>query len=109
MNPSNDPEPWVSTAPDFERYANEGDYGGRYSVIFEPRMKRYKVVQDARGHWGIWDTEADDFASWGSDFGKESGAWPLDDIVYYAVLLNTGKGDRETFDWDGEFIPREKD
>lgn len=69
-------------------------------------MKRYKVVQDARGHWGIWDTEADDFASWGDDFLKESGAWALDDIVYYAGLLNTDNDDRESFEWDGVYIPR---
>lgn len=32
-----DPEPWVSVAPDFERYASENDYEGRHSVVFQPR------------------------------------------------------------------------
>lgn len=72
-------------------------------------MKRYKVVQDARGHWGIWDTEADDFASWGSNLSNDSGAWALDDIVYYATLLNSEEDDRESFGWDDEYLPREKD
>lgn len=34
---NDDPEPWVCTAPDFERYANEWDYEGRHAVVHEPR------------------------------------------------------------------------
>lgn len=70
-------------------------------------MKRYKVVQDARGHWGIWDTEADDFASWG--YRHWTGAKSLDEINYYAGELNTDiKYDREEFEWDGKYLPRGK-
>lgn len=106
MNLTNDPEPWVSTAPDFERYANEGDYEGRHSVIFEPRTKRYKVVQDARGHWGIWDTEEGDFASWGED--PYTGAEFWEEIILYSQGLNFDNWrDREEFEWDGEYFPRE--
>lgn len=67
-------------------------------------MKRYKVVQDARGYWGIWDTEAEDFASWGS--GMSTGAWILDDIVYYAGDLNREDAERDMFEWDGVYLPR---
>lgn len=71
-------------------------------------MKRYRVVQDARGHWGIWDTEDDDFASWGSYLRDDSGAWALEDIVYYAGILNTFDDvrERQEFEWDGEYLPR---
>lgn len=34
---NDDPEPWVCTAPDFERYEDEGDYEGRHAVMFDPR------------------------------------------------------------------------
>lgn len=68
-------------------------------------MKRYKVVQDARGHWGIWDTEADDFASWGENASVNL-ARVLEGMVHYAGLLNTDNDDRESFGWDGEYLPR---
>lgn len=69
-------------------------------------MKRYKVVQDARGYWGIWDTEADDFAHWG--YNLSTGADCLDEIIYYAWKLNSDiSHDREEFSWDGEYLPRE--
>lgn len=64
-------------------------------------MKRYKVVQDDRGHWGIWDTEADDFASWG-----EWGAWAVSEMVRFAGHLNSDDSDRRFFRWDGEYLPR---
>lgn len=69
-------------------------------------MKRYKVVQDARGYWGIVDTFGMDFASWGST--EDTGAWALDEIVYYAGNLNTFDDvrEREEFSWDGEYLPR---
>lgn len=33
---NDDPEPWVCTAPDFERYADKDDYEGIHGVIFDP-------------------------------------------------------------------------
>jgi hypothetical protein len=69
-------------------------------------MKRYKVVQDARGYWGIWDREANYFAAWG--YNSSTGADLLDEIIYYAWELNSGKGNREEFVWDGEYLPKGK-
>ena len=68
-------------------------------------MKRYKVVQDARGYWGIWDREADDFASWG--YPGDPGAEDIDYIVEDSSMLNSGQMAKEIFDWDGEYLPRE--
>lgn len=71
-------------------------------------MKRYKVVQDARGHWGILDTHHQDFASWGypGDPG-DSGAEDVYYIIEYASILNSGQSTKENFDWDG-YLPREE-
>lgn len=66
--------------------------------------KRYKVVQDARGYWGIWDTEADDFASWG--YSKETGAEDHYYVFENAGRLNHGYWTREEFEWDGAYLPR---
>lgn len=67
--------------------------------------KRYRVVQDARGYWGIWDREAEDFASWGYP-----GYTGSDDFYYIfdnAEGLNQGYGPpRKEFEWDGEYLPR---
>ncbi len=69
-------------------------------------MKRYKVVQDARGYWGIWDRENEDFASWGD--GSWAGAECLDEIIHYAGELNAGVSVRGEFSWDGKYLPREE-
>lgn len=69
-------------------------------------MKRYTVVQDARGYWGIWDRPCEDFASWGD--GYQTGAECLDEMIYYSWELNTGVATREEFSWDGEYLPRKE-
>lgn len=67
-------------------------------------MKRYKVVQDARGYWGIWDREDDDFASWG--YLGDSGAEYVYSIFVTSSMLNSGQIATEGFYW-GEYLPRE--
>lgn len=66
--------------------------------------KRYKVVQDARGYWGIWDRETDDFASWGYPYN--SGAWALRIMAIFSTTLNLNEVHRNVFEWDGEYLPR---
>ena len=64
-------------------------------------MKRYRVVQDGRGEWGVWDTHDTvlGFASWGDIARGYTGADCLDEIVYYAAELNTGVASRDEFAW----------
>ncbi len=68
-------------------------------------MKRYKVVQDARGYWGIWDTEANDFASWGIG-SHDTGAEEYYYIFENTARLNRGYWTRKKFEWDGKYLPR---
>lgn len=67
--------------------------------------KRYKVVQDARGYWGIWDRENEDFASWGDPLW--TGAECIDDMVHWAAKLNSWDASHDEFGWTGEYLPRE--
>ncbi|QWS69473.1 hypothetical protein SEA_NECROPHOXINUS_111 [Microbacterium phage Necrophoxinus] len=71
--------------------------------------KRFKVVQDAWGVWGILDTVALEFgmgafAGWGG-VSRVHSFW-LSEIVRFAAKLNAGTQDKYTFDWD-EYTPRE--
>lgn len=67
-------------------------------------MKRFKVVQDARGNWGIHNTtdrwHEGSFASWGKHY-------PIDDIVKCAVRLNAGVMQVRDFHWTW-YYPREQ-
>lgn len=61
-------------------------------------MKRFKVVQDAKGEWGIYDArdpwrEAS-FASWGKKHCDR-----LDEIVDWAIKLNKGTAKAQDFHW----------
>lgn len=71
-------------------------------------MKRYYVLQDARGYWGIRDTGkcplSEVFASWGNH--AYSGAELLDEIVTWARKLNQGISEKDKFAW-GFYEPRE--
>lgn len=70
--------------------------------------KRFKVVQNGDGEWGILDTVAVEFdgvmafAAWE---GIEIRHW-LDEIAGWAIALNSGNDPRDALDWS-EYIPRE--
>ncbi|AXH50262.1 hypothetical protein SEA_MUSETTA_107 [Microbacterium phage Musetta] len=71
--------------------------------------KRFKVVRDADGEWGILDTVAAEFdgvpafASWGA---YEGVTYWMDEIVDWAANLNTRDAPRDDFSWS-EYVPRE--
>ncbi|AXC36332.1 hypothetical protein SEA_FORK_106 [Microbacterium phage Fork] len=71
--------------------------------------KRFKVVRDADGDWGILDTVAAEFdgvpafASWGAYKGV---TYWVDEIVDWAANLNTRDALRDDFSWS-EYVPRE--
>lgn len=75
-------------------------------------MKRFKVVQDASGDWGILDTltlgfqpgTIDGFAGYGFPYGTV-GKW-IHLIREHAISLNAGKMDRDEFSWSA-YEPRE--
>lgn len=72
--------------------------------------KRFKVVQDAWGVWGILDTTAlefdgvEPFAGWEGVTNVHK-VW-IFGIFEYAAQLNKGEESRDTFDWT-EYAPRE--
>lgn len=72
--------------------------------------KRFKVVQDAWGVWGILDTVAvefdnvEPFAAW-EGVGNVYSAW-LREIAGWAIALNSGNDPRDILDWS-EYDPRE--
>ena len=59
--------------------------------------KRFKVVQDARGRWGIHNTtdpwQEGAFASWGKGYPEHS------EIVHWAIALNEGTAHVRDFHW----------
>lgn len=71
--------------------------------------KRYKVVQDASGIWGVLDTlRASDgrlnlaFAGWDGCAGYR---W-IDEIVRWAIMLNRADSERYNLHWS-LYMPRE--
>ena len=72
--------------------------------------KRYEVRQDRLGQWGILDKPAvlvqnefgipdGGFAPWGYEEGKHD-AHQFREILGWAVALNQGTTNRETFAWE---------
>lgn len=59
-------------------------------------VKRFKVVQDARGYWGVLDTaDGITFAAWENH--EDYRIWP--EVLDWAIKLNAGTTDIDDFWW----------
>jgi len=67
-------------------------------------IKRYKVVQDANGTWGVVDTKKELFAPWDGCPGHK---W-VEQIVRWALLLNTRQAKKKALYWVDYYRRREE-
>lgn len=61
-------------------------------------MKRFKVVQDKYGNWGVLDTVDGEFAAWERQPEPNWGSfWP--DALRFGIALNCGTAEIEELFW----------